>query len=91
MDARNSLDAVILRHAFDKFYWIDPREIVVAHWVRMKCVYGCLAMANTPAVRLMFLRWKNAGPFFRNIARAYSCTSRSGSKIRRSATPGTRK
>ena len=26
---------------FSDFKWIDPKEIVVAQWVRMKCMYGC--------------------------------------------------
>lgn len=28
-------------HGFDDFKWIDPAKIVVAQWVRMKCLYGC--------------------------------------------------
>ncbi len=35
------LEAAFARHGFDDFKWIDPAEIVVAHWVRMKCMYGC--------------------------------------------------
>jgi len=26
---------------FDDFRWIDPASIVVAEWVRMKCLFGC--------------------------------------------------
>lgn len=29
------------QHEFTDFKWIDPSKIVVAHWVRMKCMYGC--------------------------------------------------
>lgn len=23
------------------YRWIDPKEVVVSHWVRMKCMFGC--------------------------------------------------
>jgi len=26
---------------FKDFRWIDPQKIVLAYWVRMKCMYGC--------------------------------------------------
>lgn len=39
------------------FRWIDPREIVVGQWVRMKCMFGCLDFGrnascppNTPSI-----------------------------------------
>jgi predicted metal-binding protein len=35
------LTAVFTRHGFDDFKWIQPRDIVVAQWVRMKCTFGC--------------------------------------------------
>ena len=28
-------------HGFDDFKWITPKDVVTAHWVRMKCQYGC--------------------------------------------------
>ena len=39
-----------------EFRWIDPKEIIVAQWVRMKCTYGCSGYGmgtcppNTPSV-----------------------------------------
>jgi len=38
---RKALDALIREHGYTDFRWIDPREIVVAQWVRMKCMFGC--------------------------------------------------
>ncbi len=28
-------------HGFHDYKWIDPSEIITAHWVRLKCVFGC--------------------------------------------------
>ncbi len=38
---RKALAALFAGHGFADFRWLDPREIVVAEWVRMKCLYGC--------------------------------------------------
>jgi predicted metal-binding protein len=38
---RNELERLFNRHGFDDFKWIDPKTIVVAQWVRMKCLFGC--------------------------------------------------
>lgn len=35
------LEDLFVRRGFTDFRWLDPREIVVAEWVRMKCLYGC--------------------------------------------------
>jgi predicted metal-binding protein len=36
-----TLEALIRKHGYSDFRWIDPKEIVVAQWVRMKCRFGC--------------------------------------------------
>ena len=28
-------------HGFTDFKWIDPKTIITAQWVRVKCEYGC--------------------------------------------------
>ena len=38
---RRGLEALFAKRGFPDFRWFDPREIVVAEWVRMKCLYGC--------------------------------------------------
>ena len=41
MSGKKMLESVFRKHGFDDFKWLDPKDIVVAHWVRMKCIYGC--------------------------------------------------
>jgi predicted metal-binding protein len=36
-----NLDALFEKHGLTDYRWIDPKGIAVAHWVRMKCIYGC--------------------------------------------------
>lgn len=35
------LERLFAERGFTDVRWIDPKEIVVAEWVRMKCRYGC--------------------------------------------------
>ncbi len=35
------IESLIHQHGFDDFKWLDPKDIVVARWVRLKCEYGC--------------------------------------------------
>jgi predicted metal-binding protein len=41
MNGREAIEALILRHGYTEFKWIDPQKIVVSQWVRMKCMFGC--------------------------------------------------
>ena len=41
MTDTKKLEALFHEHKFTDFRWIDPKEIVVAQWVRMKCRFGC--------------------------------------------------
>jgi predicted metal-binding protein len=41
MPDREALEAVFRKHGCTEFTWIDPKKIVVAQWVRMKCRFGC--------------------------------------------------
>ena len=41
MSDRKALEEMFDRHGVEDCRWIDPAEIVVAHWVRMKCRFGC--------------------------------------------------
>jgi predicted metal-binding protein len=38
---KNNLDKVFQKHDFTDFKWIEPNQVVVSQWVRMKCTYGC--------------------------------------------------
>ena len=57
MTARDDLESLFQRRDFADFKWIDPKKIVVSHWVRMKCLFGCPEYGrnascppNTPSV-----------------------------------------
>ncbi len=38
---RSQVDAILKEKGYTDYRWIDPRKIVVAQWVRMKCMFGC--------------------------------------------------
>jgi len=51
------LEALFGKHGFTDYKWIDPHQIVVAQWVRIKCAFGCSDYGqnascppNTPSV-----------------------------------------
>jgi predicted metal-binding protein len=55
--ARKKVKALLAAHGVDDYTWIDPRRIITAQWVRMKCMYGCASYGrkaccppNTPTV-----------------------------------------
>ena len=57
MTDRAQLEALFAKHGFTDYKWIDPHQIVVAQWVRMKCTFGCddygqnaSCPPNTPSV-----------------------------------------
>jgi len=49
MEINEKVEAVIRRHGLDDYRWINPREIVVSRWVRMKRMYGCGEYGRTAA------------------------------------------
>jgi predicted metal-binding protein len=58
MDDRKKLEALFEKHGYTDFKWINPKEIVVSQWVRMKCTFGCgeygqnaTCPPNTPSVK----------------------------------------
>lgn len=58
MISDDGIENLIRLHGFNDFKWIDPHEIVVSQWVRMKCEFGCDNYAkaatcppNTPSVQ----------------------------------------
>lgn len=38
---RKKLEKIFQAYNFTDFKWIDTKKIVIAHWVRMKCMFGC--------------------------------------------------
>jgi len=54
---RENLEELFHQLGYTDFKWIDPKEFVVARWVRMKCMVGCdeygrtaTCPPNTPSV-----------------------------------------
>ena len=41
MSDRRELEALFQQHGHTDFKWINPKDIVVSQWVRMKCTFGC--------------------------------------------------
>ncbi len=41
MTHRKQLEELFYKHGFEDFKWIDPKNIVVSQWVRIKCMFGC--------------------------------------------------
>ncbi|MBM4444148.1 MAG: DUF2284 domain-containing protein [Chloroflexi bacterium] len=67
------VESIARDHGFTDFKWIDPKDIVVSQWVRMKCEYGCsnygrmaCCPPNTPTVeecRQFFAEYRTAMVF----------------------------
>lgn len=57
MTIKEKIDPVVQKQGFTDYKWINPKEIIVAHWVRVKCTFGCsdyglgTCPPNTPSVR----------------------------------------
>ncbi len=56
-NGRKELEKMFKKHGYDDFEWINPKNIVVAQWARMKCIFGCknygkcgTCPPNTPSV-----------------------------------------
>lgn len=47
MDTRERIESIIQKHGYTDFKWMDPAEVVVSQWVRMKCLYGCNEYGKT--------------------------------------------
>jgi len=74
----SSLETLFSEHNYSDFKWIDPKDIIVAQWVRMKCMFGCgeygrnaSCPPNVPSVsecRQFFSEYNTAAAF--HFARA---------------------
>jgi len=56
MTGTEKIDSLLSGQGFSDYKWINPKEIVVAQWVRIKCLFGCADYGsgtcppNTPSV-----------------------------------------
>jgi predicted metal-binding protein len=73
MRTTDALRKLFHKHGFTDFRWLDPQDIVVAQWVRMKCQFGCpdygragACPPHTPSVQeceRFFREYKRAAVF----------------------------
>lgn len=45
---REPLESLFRENGCEDFRWMEPRNVVVAQWVRMKCRFGCDDYARNP-------------------------------------------
>ncbi len=65
-----TLEALFIKHGFKDFRWFDPKEMVVAEWVRMKCRFGCAEYGHNAACPPNTPPVEECGRFFREYGRA---------------------
>jgi len=41
MTTKEKIESIVFNHGLSDYKWINPKEIIVAHWVRVKCTFGC--------------------------------------------------
>jgi predicted metal-binding protein len=41
MEQFSVIETMFEKDGFTDYQWIDPKDIVVAQWVRVKCMFGC--------------------------------------------------
>jgi predicted metal-binding protein len=63
------LETILQRYAFTDFRWLDPADLVVAEWVRMKCRFGCPHYGRAAACPPNTLEVEACRRFFAEYAR----------------------
>ncbi|HEX2921222.1 MAG TPA: DUF2284 domain-containing protein [Bacteroidales bacterium] len=54
---KDEIESILAGSDLHDYRWIDPKEIIVAQWVRVKCAFGCsdyglgACPPNTPSVQ----------------------------------------
>lgn len=70
MKSKRELEKAFCRHGFADFRWLDPQKIVVAHWPRLKCQYGCREYGRTAVCPPNVPTVEECAAFFRDYRRA---------------------
>lgn len=70
MKTNAALKKLFQKHDFTDFRWLDPADIVVAQWVRMKCQYGCAEYGRTATCPPRAPSVEDCERFFRDYKRA---------------------
>jgi predicted metal-binding protein len=69
MLSKQKIDSILNTNGISDYKWIKPEKIVVAQWVRVKCMFGCKHYGtgscppNAPSVNecdRFFKEYKNA-------------------------------
>jgi predicted metal-binding protein len=56
MTTKEKIESIVIGHGFSDYHWINPQDIIVSQWVRIKCTFGCTDYGlgtcppNTPPV-----------------------------------------
>jgi predicted metal-binding protein len=48
LGVKKSVDAIIQNYHPIEYKWVDPKKVVISHWVRMKCLFGCDGYGSAP-------------------------------------------
>ena len=40
-DIQKILESLFKKYHYSDYKWIDPKNIIISQWVRLKCIYGC--------------------------------------------------
>jgi predicted metal-binding protein len=57
MSTKKEIEDILHTNGFSDYKWINPKEIIVSQWVRVKCQFGCgdyglgACPPNTPSVQ----------------------------------------
>ncbi len=70
MIAKTGLEKMFHGRGFDDFRWIDPASVVVAEWVRMKCLFGCGEYGRNASCPPNVPPVPECGRFFREYSEA---------------------
>ncbi len=70
MVEREPLEKLFASYEFTDYQWIDPAEIVVAQWVRMKCMFGCGSFGHNASCPPNTLSIAECERFFREFSDA---------------------
>ncbi len=70
MIRQKQLELLFEKNGFSDYRWIAPEEIVVAQWVRMKCMFGCGEYGRTAACPPNTPSVAECRRFFRDYSKA---------------------
>jgi len=63
------IEKAAVKHGLKDFKWVRPRTIILGHWVRMKCDYGCPGYGKKRTCPPLVPPVEECGKFFREYQR----------------------